>query len=300
VTTLEPHLGEIFSALCALFWAVAVLFFRKSGESVPPVALNVFKCSLAFVLFVLTAILFRVPLVPEENTARDCLVLLGSGAVGIGVADSLFFASLNRLGAGGSAIVSCVYSPFVVLWAAVYLGEPLRPLLLLGMGLMVSAIVIATWERSPTLDPRDRREARAGVLLGLASMFLMAAGIVIAKPVLNVSSVWWATPVRLLGGLLVLGVHALAPRHRGDVLRAFLPGRQWLFTVPSAVLGSYVALVIWIAGMKLARAGVAGVLNQLSTLLVPLLAAIFLREKLTARKAAAVVLGFCGAVLAAL
>ena len=97
---------------------------------------------------------------------------------------------------------------------------------------------------------------------------------------------------------MVLGVHARSPRHRLEVERAFHPGRSWIYTVPSTLLGSYVALVIWIAGMKLAQAGVAGVLNQLSTILVPLLAAVFLKEKLTARKAVAVGLGFCGALLA--
>jgi drug/metabolite transporter (DMT)-like permease len=159
-------------------------------------------------------------------------------------------------------------------------------------------ITPASPAQAPLFAAGERSETRAGILLGVSSMFLMAGGIVMAKPVLNISSVWWATPVRLLGGLLVLGVHALSPRHRLAVWRAFVSGRSWVYTVPSTLLGSYLALVIWIAGMKLARAGVAGVLNQLSTLLVPLLAAIVLKEKLTGRKAAAVVLGFCGALLA--
>jgi drug/metabolite transporter (DMT)-like permease len=41
------------------------------------------------------------------------------------------------------------------------------------------------------------------------------------------------------------------------------------------------------------------VLNQLSTIFVIILATLFLREKLTWRKAVAVVLGFGGGILAA-
>jgi drug/metabolite transporter (DMT)-like permease len=82
------------------------------------------------------------------------------------------------------------------------------------------------------------------------------------------------------------------------VRRAFTPSRLWQTSIPSAVIGSYLAMVVWIAGMKYASAGVSGILNQTSTLLIPVLAAFFLREKLTARKVVGVLLGFAGALLA--
>jgi drug/metabolite transporter (DMT)-like permease len=316
------HVGEIYSALSALLWASAVIFFRKSGEQVPPVALNVFKGAVALVLFLVTMLVLRTPFSPPESSRADWLTLLASGAIGIGIADSLFFASLNRLGASGAAIVDCAYSPCVVICARVYLGEPLRLTLLVAMALMVSAILVGTWERGaaatsepgpvppspvigtwqPPLHPptADAGQRRIGVAFGLLSMFLMAVGIVLAKPVLNRSNVWWSTPLRVVGGQLLLSVQALLPAHRASVARAFRPGRRWLHMLPSAVLGSYLAMVAWIAGMKHTRAGIAGILNQTSTLFMPLLAAVFLREKLTRRKLLAVGLGFVGALVVTL
>lgn len=291
-------IGELFALLCALFWAVAVLLFRKGGEQVPPVALNVYKGAVAILLFALTLPLFGQPFLPPRQAATDYVVLLVSGAIGIGVADSIFFASLNRLGATGSAVVDCVYGPFVVLLAWSWLGDPL-PLTVLGaLALMVAAILVGLYEPRAAGAAADRAALRAGIALGVLSMFLTAAGIVLAKPVLGHCDVLWATLVRLIGGQLVLVTHLVRARHRASVRRAFTPGPLWKVLLPSALLGSYLAMIFWIAGMKYTRVSVAGILNQTATLFVPLLAALFLRERLTLRKGIAVVMGFAGAVLA--
>jgi drug/metabolite transporter (DMT)-like permease len=306
--------GEIFSLGCAVLWAIAVLLFRKSGEALSPVALNTFKGAVGLVLFALTLLVLGRSFLPAAHGPGDWLTLLFSGALGIGVADSLFFASLNRLGATGSAIVDCVYSPFVVICARLYLEEPLRLSILLALALMVAAILLGFHQPAPApIAPAPAHGAPAvapatsagsgagGIVLGISSMLLMAVGIVIAKPVLNRADVWWATPVRLLGGELVLLVlAAVSPTHRRAVLAAFRPGRHWRYALASAVMGSYLALVLWIAGMKLTLASVAGILNQTSALFVPLLAALFLGERLSARRAGAVALGFAGALVATL
>lgn len=305
--------GEVFSLGCALLWAVAVLLFRRSGEDLSPVALNTFKGAVGLALFSLTLLVLRRPFFPGEHGLADWLTLLGSGALGIGIADSLFFASLNRLGATGSAIVDCVYSPFVVLSAFVYLGEPLHLSLGLALVLMVAAILLGFYRPAgPTMlapapahgapavttEPRPA-SGHVGIVLGVVSMLLMAIGIVIAKPVLNRADVWWATPVRLLGGELVLLLLAAgSPLHRRAVLRAFRPGRHFRYALPSALFGSYLAMVLWIAGMKLTLASVAGILNQTSALFIPLFSALFLGEKLTARRGIAVGLGFAAALVA--
>jgi drug/metabolite transporter (DMT)-like permease len=52
--------------------------------------------------------------------------------------------------------------------------------------------------------------------------------------------------------------------------------------------------------MKYAQASVAAVLNQLNTIFIVVIAAIFLKERLTAWKIAAVVLAFIGAYLASM
>src|SRR4030042_3975119 len=120
-----PYLGETLALLTAVAWAIAVISCKRSGETVHPIALNVFKNILALVLFLPTLPLFGESFFHDAPTG-DYLLLLASGALGIGLADTLYFMSLNRLGAGLSAIVDCTYSPFVIALSIVWLGESLN------------------------------------------------------------------------------------------------------------------------------------------------------------------------------
>ena len=72
------------------------------------------------------------------------------------------------------------------------------------------------------------------------------------------------------------------------------------WSLPGALLGSYLALIFWIAGMKYAKVGVAAILNQSSTIYVLILAAVFLKERLTRRKLVASAVAIAGIVLVTL
>ncbi|MBI4700987.1 MAG: DMT family transporter [Deltaproteobacteria bacterium] len=291
------YAGEICSLASALVWAVAVVLFRKSGESVPPVALNLFKNAAALVLPVPTLLVAGIELVPAGVPAGVWLRLLLSGVVAIGIADSVQFASLNLLGAGRTAVVDCLYSPLVVLAAALVLAEPIGPALVGGLALMVAAILLESGRPAGGTPAAERRRVRLGVALGVLAMLAMAVGIVLAKPALSGVPVLWATAVRLAGGTAFVAVQGLLPRHRAAVAQAFTPSRMWRVTVPAAVLGNYLAMIVWLVGMKYAPASVAAVLNQTTTLFIPLLAAPMLGERLTARRLGAVGMGFAGAVI---
>lgn len=295
-----PHAGEVYSALCALFWAVAVILFRKSGEKVTPVVLNLFKDVTGLILLCTTMAILSVEFFPAGQSAGDWIILLVSGVIGIGIADTLFFASLNRLGAGRSAIVDCLYSPFVILCSLVHLDESFGPLLIVALVMMVSAIFIGTWQPEQLDKPEDKRQLRIGVILGVISMACMAIGISMAKPVLDRSDPWWATTVRMVSGTALLAVIVAFSSRRKEFLKVFRPSALWKVTVPAAVFGAYLAVFFWIAGMKYSETTTASILNQSSNVFVIFLATLFLKERLTVRKLTAICIGFAGGVIATL
>jgi drug/metabolite transporter (DMT)-like permease len=293
--------GEFYAVACALLWAVAVILFRKTGETIEPVALNLFKAVVGLILFAITMAALGIDFFPADASLADWLVLLCSGALGIAIADSIFFASLNRLGAGRSAIVNCLYSPAVVLCSALYLGEARGPWLFPAMVMMGAAILVGTWNpEARTGDEVDRKALRAGVVLGALAMLFMAAGIVWAKPVLDRSEPMWATATRLAGGAIFLGLQGMLPRWRRGVVQVFTPGPHWKVAIPGAVIGTYFALFLWILGMTYTQTNTASVLNQSSTIFVLILATIFLKEPLTWRRGLAILIGMTAAVLVAL
>ena len=290
-------MGVLCSLAAAVVWALAIILLKKSVETVSPFALNLYRVVITSILFVATlAVMGTTPW--GVASTRDCLILFASGVIGIAVSDTLFHVGLQLMGAGLTAIVDCLYSPFVALLAFLWLGEKLGPSQLAGMGLVIAGVLVA----SAHAPPRGvtRRRLVGGFACGVLAMLTVAVGIVIAKPTLERTPLIWATAMRQFGALgVLLPVAAISP-HRRLHARVLLPGRAWRYLLPAAVLGSYLALILWICGMKLLAAGAAAILNQTSTIFVLVLAAALLRERFTKRKLAACALAVGGIVLVAL
>lgn len=292
-----PALGAFYALLTAFTWAVAVIYYKRSGESVAPFALNFFKIVVSLLLLGATMFALGQPLF-IDIAASHVLMLFASGLLGIAAADTLFFASLNLLGAGRSAVVDCLYAPFIVVFAFVLQGERLDAGDAFGGALIVLAVLLAGRSRSHETQTLDLRHKALGIAYGAAAMALMGIGIVAVKPIIEVQPVLWTTTVRLVGGLAGLSLWLVFDRRRRDMaLRALRPGRDWRFSVPATVLGSYVAPLFWLAGFKYTSASIASMLNQTSTVLIVVLAAVFLRERVDAWRASAVACALAGSAL---
>lgn len=287
-------MGEFFAVACAFVWAVAVILFRKSGESVPPFQLNLFRVIVSTGLLTLTLVATGKPVFAGADRT-DVLILMASGVIAIAISDTLFHMALNRVGAGLNAIVDSLYSPFTILWAFVMLGEKLGPTEYAGMVLIIGSVIVASRVQPPA--GTSRGTLVAGILYGIGAMATISFGIVLAKPVLTHTDVVWATTIRQIGAMIaLLGVAMLRPGRR-RLFRVFQPSRSWRFTVPGTVTGSYVSLMLWIAGMKYAETGTAAILNQSSTFFILVAASLVLKEKFTPRKALSAVLAVSGVLL---
>lgn len=290
-------MGQVYALACAFIWAFAVILLKRSGENVGPLGLNLFRVAFSLPLLLVTAALAGQPLLPAVP-ALDYLILIASGTLAIALADTLFHASLNRVGAGVTAIIDTFYTPMVVLCAFVLIDERIGALDLLGMVLIMGAMLL-----SATLKPlpgRTHTQLIEGILLGLGHIVLLALGIVIAKPVLNRSPILWATIVRQVGALVVLVALAALSRRRREHFAVLRPSASWRHMVPATVLGSFLALILWIAGMKYSLASIAAILNQSSTIWILLLSVVLLREPMTRRKALSAALALAGVLLVVL
>lgn len=287
-------MGEFFALACGLAWAFAVILFRKSGETVSPLALNLFRVTVSSVLFLGALLATGRPLL-EQAPWADYGILAASGVIAIAISDTLFHMCLNRVGAGISAIVDTFYSPFILVLAFFMLGETMGTVQVVGMVFILAGILTATRVQPPR--GMGRSALVRGILLGVAAMATLAFGIVLAKPVLERSDVLWATAVRQFGSFLVLAPAALIHPDRRAIWGVLRPQGSWRYSLPGTVLGSFLALILWIAGMKHIPAGKAAVLNQTSTIYILLLAALLLKEPFTRRKAVASGLAILGVLL---
>lgn len=290
-------IGALFSLLCALIWAMTVVLLKHTVEAIHPFALNLFRVTFSLPLLVLTCIAAGQPLLLHVS-GEDYLRLAASAVIGIALADTLFHHSLKLAGAGVVAIVDTLYAPTVVILASLLLKERLHWNDFAGLALISSALLLAS-----TLEPpkhRNRVQLVEGIGCGLLAVILLSLGIVIAKPALNHLPVLWATSFRqAVAAIILLGCAILHPR-RALYLSAWKPTRAWKVMVPATLLGSYLALILWIAGMKYTLASIAAILGQSSTLFILIFSAMFLHERFTPRKAIAAALAFAGVLLVTL
>ncbi len=291
------HLGEILALLCAVIWAGAVILFKKSGETVHPIGLNLFKDLLAIILF-LPTMMFLGETVFRPVPGSDYILLLVSGALGIGLADTLYFKSLNRLGAGIMSVVVCLYSPIIIVLSMLYLSENLTLWQLIGSGLIVSAVLAASLDRQP--NGLTRRQIAEGMTWGVLAQLANGVGIVMIKPLLDRSPLLWVTEFRLIGGVIVLVIALALHKRRWEIIRTVRLNERWIYTLSGSVMGGYLAMVTWLAGMKYTQASIAAALNQTASIFIFIFSYIFLKEKVTRYRLIGIVLGMIGVMMVTL
>jgi drug/metabolite transporter (DMT)-like permease len=303
MTTHPP--GELLALLAAFTWAFAMVLFKYSGERVAPLALNLFKNSVAIVLLALTLLVaryFRASIggggldYVLSSPAVDLLILAASGVIGIALADTLFFYSLNVVGVGIVSIVDCLYSPLVILCSWLMLFEQITVAHFLGGGLILAGVIVSSGH-APA-PHATRGQLVGGVVMGALAMGSMAFGITLATPVLKMGfPLIWAATIRIVAGTLALAPLALASPARKKLWAVFRPCPPWKTAVPGALLGTYLAYVLWVAGYKYADASINAILNQTTVIFAIILATVIVKERMTRRKALAVTLAVLGVVV---
>ncbi|HMQ11260.1 MAG TPA: DMT family transporter [Oligoflexia bacterium] len=290
----SPYLGEIFALSTALTWATSVILFKKVSDDHDAMFMNLGKNIVAMIALVITLALM--PSMLNFMPRNHFIYLLLSGIVGIGLADTYFFKSLQYVGASWIALIECLYSPFVVFFAWAILLEQLDFMFFVGGSLILLSLALPIMSKQQLVISKSN--LKKGIFYGCLAMGLMAIAITVIKPILEQYSVLQSSSIRTLGGLLFLIVQSLFT-HKNKSLNLTLDlfKRSGKMFIPAALMGSYLAYIFWIAGFKYTQASKAALLNQTSTVFTILLAYFFLKEPLHRVKVVSIVLAACGTLL---
>lgn len=281
--------------MCALLWASAVILYKHIGDSMSANTLNLVKNILGLTLLLPTALFIEGDQIPSLSISQ-WFVLAASGYFGIAVADTWYLMALRSLGAGRTAIVASLYSPFVVILSIVFLGEHLLLWQWFGFVVVLSGILVVVYQRH--YQNVDQDVLFKGVLLAGSSVFLTAAGVVAMKPILDNDGFFWMVSLRMLSGVCGMFLFLSFRQQIVSTWKVVRYGQHpWTAIIIASISGSYLALLFWLAGFKYAEASVASVLNETSTVFIVLMAWLFLGEQLSKRKLIGAALTFSGVVI---
>ncbi len=288
-------IGEVFALVCAMMWATAVVLYKYVGDSMSANTLNLVKNLLGLSLLLPTALFIEGLELPSLSW-QAWLILAASGYFGIAVADTFYLQALRTIGAGRTAIVGSLYSPFVVLLSIIFLGERLALWQWLGFVLVIIGILVVVYQRNA--EQVDTAALLKGALLASSSVFLTAAGVVAMKPILVNDGFFWLVALRMSAGVFGMLVYLLL---RGQIRSTYLVvmkgQHKWRSIMIASAFGSYFALLFWLGGFKYAEASVASVLNETANVFIVLMAAVFLHEPLSKRKLTGVAFTFTGVLI---
>jgi drug/metabolite transporter (DMT)-like permease len=288
-------LGKIMALLCAAVWAGAVILFKLAGDKVRPLALNLYKTMLSVVILLPFLLVAKIPLIPASVPGKHWLAIIASGILGIAVSDTLFFACLNRLGASMTAIVDCLYAPFVMIATWLVLLQKPRLEQIGGAMLVIAAVLTIAYRKSGSSLPTKR--VVSGIAFGAAAMAIMAVSIVLMQPALSRVSVFWVTELRMLAALTVLLVMFAWQKDRRQQLAPLWQKGSRHYAFWGAILGNLVSMTLWVGAFKFTAVNSAAVLNQTNTVFVVVLATVFLKEAFTRRRLLATILAVAGSLL---
>jgi len=289
-------IGKLLALGCALFWAFAVILFKRSGETISPVALNLYKSTVASILLLPVWYFFDKKMIPESVSLTDLGLLAVSGVIGIAVADSLVFLCLNKLGAGFFSIIECSYSPGMIFLSWIILSETMTRNHIIGSLLVFCGVLIAA-SNHKKMPQISKKQMLTGTIAGISGILLMVASIIFVKPLLDSNSALLIIECRMIPAMISLHIWTLFQKKRKEIYKSLIRKNTFWIAFSGTILGNVIAMIAWVTAFKYTNLGSASVLNQTNVIFVIILASVFLNEPLDKRKILATALGFGGSII---
>lgn len=293
--------GEFFALLAAFLWAISAILFENAGKKVRPIELTLLKGTIAAILLSATLFVLQEPLANIEPLAL--VILLISGAVGIGLGDTAYFESIKELGARQALLMGVLAPPMTALLALTFLGESLHWYSWLGILITVVGVawVISEQQRNGGKTNVDSavKNTRRGVIFGVIASLSQASGLVMSRYAFGFASVsaLQSAILRLAAGSVVLLLWIkLRKQPLGEWTRAEGAGRTWLLVLLVSFVGTYVCIWLQQLAVKFAPAGITQTLLATSPLFILPITAMR-GEKLTIRAVLGALVSMFGIML---
>lgn len=286
------NLGDLYALLTAVCWSTAVILFDISSKKMGSVQMSFIKNLIGVVGFIFTVIFLKIPFPHFSNI--QIILLIISGLIGVGIADLMFLSSLKKLGSGFSAIIATIYSPSIFIFSFYMYGESISYKSYIGGILVIFGIIVSTFELPRT---KKRKTIILGILLGIFAQIFTAFSILLVKPIMLENSIIYIALYRFSIGLLFTFFFLNYINKKDDLFEKIILGLKNKYVIIGSLMGTYLSVILWLAGFKYTLAGRAAIYNQLSTILIILLAYFFLREPISKKKWTGIILSILGAFI---
>ncbi|HOZ71492.1 MAG TPA: DMT family transporter [Spirochaetales bacterium] len=292
------RIGELAAFGTAICWTVSSMFFERATKRVGVLAVNFYKLVFAFGFLVVAGAASRGMPLPLDAT-RDAWIFLSlSGLVGFVISDIFLFTAYKTIGSRITLLFVALSPPMTAALGFLFLGETMRPLAIVGMGLVVVGIVIAVLgRRDQAARTVMSRDDKRGYVFALFSAIGQSVGMILTKRGIGDYDALSATQIRVLVGVVGFAVASVLAE-RGRNLKAAVrdaPGMKSTFS--GAIFGPFLGVVLSLYAVQQTNAGVVSTLMALSPVLIIPPAILVLKQKVRFPEIAGAVIAVAGSAI---
>lgn len=284
-------LGSLAALISAGAWAFSSILFRKLGDEISPLGMNLGKCIIG-ILYLGVTVLF-IGIAPVSSHAF--LFLGASGLLGIACGDTFFFKTLIYLGPRLTLLLETLGPAVTVLLAVIFLRERPSPLVWTGILLTLGGISWVLWEDSS--KEKNGKNMILGVKYAILFVLCNSIGIILAKIGVVAIPTLQATFIRLFWGFIGLSVWGYATRQVKNWLIPFSNPRLLKFIFFAAFVAIFGGFWLSLLALKYIDVSIATILSSTTPLFILPMSAFILKEKISIHKIIGAVVAVAGVVL---
>lgn len=281
--------GILSALLSACSWAFGTITFERIGKVVPFVGITFLKGVFSIVLMILLIIITG-GLYPIGWWEFSFLAL--SGIVGITIGDSLFFKSLQDLGAKTQVIFFLLGQILTMILSLLFLGELLSVEQYIGAFILLAGVIVTTWGTQTNHQNKTR-----GILLGLLSMICFSVSAIMVKAAISDVPVITATFYRMVFGTIFTLGYGIASKNFTGWIHPLKDKKLLGLFVANVIVITYGGFMLSMAAIKYISVSLASVLSATEPIFVLMLAFLIMRERATKRELIGTVITLVGLFL---
>jgi drug/metabolite transporter (DMT)-like permease len=270
-------------------WAVAAILFRRVGDHVSAMGINLGKGMVALICLGIL-LLFAGDFSTIGDESLTALAL--SGLIGICFGDTLYFLTLVRLGPRRTLLLGAMIPVTTALIAVAFLHERVTGMAWLGVLCTIAGVTYVLWQRAP--EGGNQQVRQAGLFYGILFVLANALGIIAAKVGVSDVPAMEATFIRQIFAIAGLTFWGLMVRDLLGWVAPLKDRRVLKVLVMAAVIGAFLGTWLSIVALKYTHAAVAASLNSTSPLFILPLAAFLLKERVSVREVVGAVVAVVG------
>lgn len=282
-------LGIIAALASAASWAFATVVFDRLGKVIPYAGITFLKGTLSIVLMLLLVIA-----VGDFKTVsiNDAVILVISGIIGIAIGDTLFFMSLQDLGAKMQVLYFMLGQVVTMLLSFLLLGDVLTVNEYVGAIILLCGIVVVTWGKQ-----EDHPNKTRGIVGGFLSILCFSVSTIMIKYTEENIDVISATFYRMLAGTFIMILFGVTTHKMKSWL---LPLKNikifglFFFNVVVLTIGGF---ILSMYAIKAISVSLVSVLSTTEPVFVLLLAYLINREKVTKRELVGAAISISGLLI---